>query len=209
MASKKTKKTTAVKVARAPYIGLAALAALIAGLLHLTVVAAEHTSAIPEMLFFIALGVAQIFWAYWFYTTEKPRDTYIAGLIINGATLMVWFVSRMYQPPFGGDAEAFKQLDIIIATLQIAAIFISTYCVAMLVKQTERQKLWILALFVPLISGLFLFAGGVVTAAVFNLDTAAHLHEDSSVNDGSKDHHEGGSQNPEEETPHDDNTDDH
>lgn len=164
------------KAAVSPYVVIASLATLVAGILHVTLVASEHKDIALEMIFFISIGLAQILWAVWFYSSKRFKEAYFAGLVLNGAVLVVWLLSRTVEPPFGGDVEEFGQLDIIIALLQVIAIVASAYCVAVLSKPKDRKKQWMLAIIVPVISGMLLFAGGRVTAEVFDIDVSEHGH---------------------------------
>ncbi len=166
-----------------PYVLATSAATLIAGVLHFTYVAILHKDIPLEMTFFIAIGLAQIIWAVWFYKTKNIKTAYLIGLLINGSVTVVWLLSRLYEAPFGGEVEAFEALDVVIGVLQIVAIVLSAYCVVTLSKAKERSRHIAMALIVPIVGGLLLFTGGRVTALVFNLDTSEHGHENSSVID--------------------------
>ncbi len=166
-----------------PYVLIASLATLLAGVLHLTYVAAIHKDVVLEMLFFIAIGLAQILWAIWFYRAKDMRRAYLAGLVVNGSVLVVWLLSRLYEAPFGGEVEAFGTLDTVLAVLQAISLVLSAYCVVVLSKVNERRKYIVLAFLVPLISGILLFAGGRATAVLFNIETDDHSSESGIIVD--------------------------
>jgi len=154
---------------------------LIAGILHITYVAAIHTEVPLEMAFFIAIGIAQIVWAVWFYSTKQFLRAYQAGLLINGAVVVVWLISRFYQAPFGGEAEAIGLLDTVLGIMEATAVVISAYCMVVLSKKKERRNVALQALIIPLLGGLLLFGGGRAAAQIFNIENEEHGHGETTA----------------------------
>lgn len=64
-----------------------------AGLIHAGVVADHFAESRLFGQFFVALAIAQLAWVGWLARCPTPT-AYVAGVILNGAALLIWVLSR-------------------------------------------------------------------------------------------------------------------
>ncbi len=177
--SKKRPKVNKTKAKVTPMFLVAVSTALLAGILHATTTALSHKDVPFEMAFFIAIGLAQIIWAICFYKRKSSNLVYLSGLVINGSVFVVWLMSRLYAGPLGGPAEEFSVLGVTVGALELIAIMSSVAYQTSIYGKKDVRRRHLLAISVPILSGLLLFAGGKVTASVFNIDATEHAESHS------------------------------
>ena len=88
----------------------AAIASAGAGLIHFAVMPAHWLAWIPSGLFFAAVAVFQLMWAFLAWT--RPRPLLLAsGIAANAAAVALWVASRSVGLPFGPHAGTPEGVD--------------------------------------------------------------------------------------------------
>jgi uncharacterized membrane protein YidH (DUF202 family) len=102
----------------------AAIASAGAGLIHFAVMPAHWLDWIPSGLFFAAVAVFQLMWAFLAWT--RPRALLLAlGIVANAGSAALWVVSRTVGLPFGpqvGVPEAVEGAGICVLLLECYVI---------------------------------------------------------------------------------------
>ena len=107
-----------------PYIFIAASTTIIAGLLHTTIVAWQHSNIPPEFWFFVITGVAQILWGLNFFY-HRTSNMYFVGSVLNLGLTFFWLAVRTLPAPFADGPENIEVLGIVTALIQIVAFIAS------------------------------------------------------------------------------------
>ncbi|KUI33541.1 hypothetical protein AU195_00510 [Mycobacterium sp. IS-1496] len=103
---------------------LAALASLGAAVIHFAVVPAHWQEWPPAGLFFVAIAVFQLIWAF-VVLGLATTSVLAAGILLNVGAVALWAVSRTAGAPFGphaGDAELAQAADLCALLLQIYVV---------------------------------------------------------------------------------------
>ncbi|KUI31628.1 hypothetical protein AU196_10785 [Mycobacterium sp. IS-1742] len=103
---------------------LAALASLGAAVIHFAVVPAHWQEWPPAGLFFVALAVCQLIWAF-VVLGLATTPVLAGGILLNLGAVALWAVSRTAGAPFGphaGDAELVQAADLCALLLQIYVV---------------------------------------------------------------------------------------
>ncbi len=103
-----------------PYVFIASVTTIVAGVLHATTVAFEHVDIPPEFWFFIVSGVAQIIWGVnYFY--HRTSNMYFVGAVLNLGLTFFWLSVRLFPAPFSDVPETIGTLGIVTALVQLTA----------------------------------------------------------------------------------------
>ena len=103
-----------------PYVFIASITTIIAGILHATTVAFEHIDITPEFWFFIVSGIAQIAWGVnYFY--HRTSNMYFVGAVLNLGLTFFWLSARVFPAPFSDTPETIGTIGIVTALIQVVA----------------------------------------------------------------------------------------
>ena len=182
-------------ITKTTYGSIAGISSIIAGILHLTFVASQHRGIAPEWIFFIAIGIAQIAWALWFYKNQKELFHHI-GIYINGALLAMWIFTRVFPAPFLSSPEHVDALGLFIVFIELVAI------VSLVLWHNPTHSLgkflrkFAAALGISFATGLLLYGGSMLSAnTIFSsIEVVDHHgstpHEDENAHETSDDSEE-------------------
>lgn len=101
----------------------AALCMLGAGLMHLMIIPEQAEHAPAHAWFFAAAGVVQIAWAAVGWRRSRPAVD-LAGMVLAGSLIVLWFVTRLYPAPFSTHPEVVDGAGVISKVLE-AAVFVA------------------------------------------------------------------------------------
>lgn len=107
-----------------PFVLVAATATVLAGILHATTIAVEHSSVPPEFWFFIVAGLMQIVWGINFFYHRTP-NMYFVGSVLNLGLTFFWLAARLMPAPFVDNPETIEMIGVITAIIQIVAFIAS------------------------------------------------------------------------------------
>jgi len=128
-----------------PYVFIASVATIIAGVLHATVVAKAHISIPPEFIFFVVTGVLQIAWGVnYFY--HRTQNMYFAGAVLNLGLTFFWLTARVFPAPFADTPETIQMLGILTAFVQIIAFAASFWSLYRFHKATILSSIMLVVL---------------------------------------------------------------
>ncbi len=143
---------------------LLSFAALISGLLHVSIVAFQHIGILPEFIFFLVAGTIQIVWAFLFMR-KQDDPYYFYGLILHGGMAAMWMLTRIFPAPFVNAPEHIDALGISIFLLELLII------VALAIWHSKKEHVHLFTvkqfgtlLSIPIIAGSLLFVGAHVSA---------------------------------------------
>tara|TARA_B100000745_G_scaffold288234_1_gene225501 strand:+ start:1233 stop:1823 length:591 start_codon:yes stop_codon:yes gene_type:complete len=103
-----------------PYVFIASITTILAGILHATTVAFEHVDVPPEFWFFIVSGIAQIIWGVnYFY--HRTSNMYFVGAVLNLGLTFFWLSVRLFPAPFSDAPETIGTIGIVTALVQLVA----------------------------------------------------------------------------------------
>ncbi|KMO70795.1 hypothetical protein [Mycolicibacterium chlorophenolicum] len=116
--------TAATKTDSGLAVRLAALASLGAAVIHCAVVPTHWQEWIPAGLFFVAVALFQLVWAY-AVITRATTPVLVAGIMVNLGVVALWALTRTEGAPFGphaGVAEVVQAADLCAAVLEIYVV---------------------------------------------------------------------------------------
>ena len=116
--------TTAVKTDSRLAARLAALASLGASIIHFAVVPNHWQEWMPAGVFFVALALVQLIWA-WVVLARTTPPVLAGGIMLNVGAIALWALSRTAGAPFGphaGQAEVVQAADLCALLLQIYVV---------------------------------------------------------------------------------------
>jgi len=157
------------------YKNLAALSALVAGGLHVSLVSFGHLTAFPplEFVFFMSVGLAQILWAIFFY--KQPQAfSYYFGALLNGGVPIMWLFTRFYTAPFMGGPEHIDALGILVQSLSVLALLFSSFIWFKHAKKAGSHALVVILL--AIISGVLNYGAALSMEYVFPDREINHGH---------------------------------
>ena len=145
-----------------------------AGLLHAGLASRAHVSIPPEFLFFIVIGVAQMFVAWWMWCGSKVA--YVFGVLLHGSLTVMWILTRVLPAPFLSAPEHAGVLDVSIALMQVFAIFSIVRC-----AMFDRKRIFLLIMS-SLFAGIVMYGSAVgVAHYIFpDIDVSDHHHASKS-----------------------------
>ncbi len=152
------------------------ISSLVAGALHVFIIAEFHEAFPPERLFFILFGAFQVLFSFALMWRLKKR-TLLLGFALHGGLIALWALTRTFPAPFVNAPEAIEAIDII--TISFEAIIL--FGLAYLYKTIQISKTLIrtlgVVLIVSLASGASLYAFGVYGDDFFpELQEVEHGH---------------------------------
>lgn len=161
-------------------------AAILAGLLHTFVVAWMHWAILPEGLFFIFAGIAQIGWGVWYLIHLDRKKLYEIGLVLHGSLATMWVLTRIFRAPFAGGAEHVDALGVLLFLLELMVI-----SALIQKKKGVARKDFVsvqLALVYVFVSGVVLYAVSMLGEPLFpQYQGMAHSHGEAHIQ-GSMNH---------------------
>jgi len=118
-----------------PFVLLAALSTIVAGVLHATLVAFAHITVPPEFWFFLITGSLQIIWGLNFLYRRTP-NMYFVGAVLNLGLTFFWLFVRLFPAPFSDTPESIQLLGIVTAIIQLIAFAASFWALYRFHKTT-------------------------------------------------------------------------
>jgi hypothetical protein len=140
-----------------PFVVIASITTIIAGILHATTVAFEHAAIPPEFWFFIVLGVTQVVWGLNFFY-HRTSNMYFVGSVLNLGSTFFWLAVRIFPAPFSDVPEEIRWIGIITALIQVIAFAASFWALYRFHRTT------VLSIVSLLVLSSFLAGLGYVTA---------------------------------------------
>lgn len=119
---------------RALYYATAATTA-IAGILHLIFASNIISFSIPNGIFFIVAGIAQLFWVLPMIK-RWGRIWYYIGITGTAILIIMWAITRMPGNPITGRGGPLNEIGIAIQVFQIAFVVITAIII---VKERGRH----------------------------------------------------------------------
>lgn len=184
---------------------------LIAGFLHMTLVAMQHWTPFPplESGFFVVIGIVQIILGYQFL--KKPSvETYRASLFVNGGIASLYLLLRYIPVPFVGEPEAHELLGITITFIEAIAIATSIRWLLVHAEHGRDRTLPLTAscaLIAIILGGLGYYGGAQSMALLMSDRRVEHHHGSHHPHHEGDDHH--AESVPHQEEPHDENEIEH
>lgn len=160
-------------------IWIASISAAIAGIIHLFPSALTHITPFPplETVFFIALGISQLIWAFEFQKKDNEKK-YRIGLLINGGAAILWILTRTLVAPFSTAPEHIGILDTSVLILELITI-ISLMAWHQAIKKNIAYVVTS-SLLTALISGFLFYGGARSLEIVFPERESSHGHSENS-----------------------------
>tara|TARA_B100000508_G_scaffold36168_3_gene28005 strand:- start:3844 stop:4467 length:624 start_codon:yes stop_codon:yes gene_type:complete len=103
-----------------PYVLIASITTIMAGILHAGPVAAEHASIPPEFWFLFLSGILQIAWGINYFYHRTP-NMYFVGAVLNLGLTFFWLSVRLFPAPFSTAPEGVEMIGVVTAFIQIVA----------------------------------------------------------------------------------------
>ncbi|MCA1812622.1 MAG: hypothetical protein LC624_01570 [Halobacteriales archaeon] len=142
---------------------LAVSGGLIAGMLHLALVAQRGGLRDAHGIVFLALGLAQLGWAG-LWLVERSRAGWLLGLALAGGSIALWLVTRVARAPFGDGAEAIDAAGLV-SKLAEAMIIAGLLLHEHEERRGVRRALpWVAG---ALALGMVTYAGGIAAESMF------------------------------------------
>ena len=197
-----------------PFVLLASVATIIAGILHATIVAYDHAGIPPEFWFFVVTGVMQIAWGINFFY-HRTSNMYFVGSVLNLGLTFFWLSARLLPAPFADAPESIEVLGIVTAIIQIVA-FGATFWALYRFHRTTITSVFLLVLLSVVLGGIG-YASAKVSEGLLlqmwpEIEEAAHGHGEETEDDHDDDEEEPDDHDDEEsddsadEADHDDTT---
>jgi len=97
-----------------------------AGTLHFVLAPTHMAEARAQGLFFLVLATVQVVLGLLVLRHLSGRVCY-AGILVSGASLMLWVITRFTPPPFGDEIDSLDILAITTKVLETATLLLFVY----------------------------------------------------------------------------------
>lgn len=152
------------------------ISSLVAGALHIFIVADLHRAFPPERLFFIIFGIFQVVFSFALIWRLK-KGILLFGFALHGGLIALWVLTRVAPAPFVNYPESIEAIDIVTISFEIIILL----GLAGLYKATQISRALIRTVVAVLIlsvaSGASLYAFGMYADDFFpELQEIEHSH---------------------------------
>ena len=194
---------------------IAGYSSVIAGALHLSIVALLHWSPFPplEGIFFIVCGLMQIIVGTTFLS-HPTLSLYHKGLLLNGGMATLYVLMQFLPVPFMGEPETLELLGVAVMTIEVIAVGASLYWILTHDEHSKRHTLtmaFLMALVITVFSGFGMYGGAQSMASMLPNRHIQHSHDSTHPHMNSSSHasHSGSTLSKPMNDVHGDDSDEH
>ncbi|MEM8963191.1 MAG: MbnH family di-heme enzyme [Acidobacteriota bacterium] len=154
-------------------LGVAAVAMVIAGIVHLVIAPTHFSHSAAHGLFFGLLGVPQILWAVALLamvvvmakSDDQPSKWmtgfHYSGLMLSGGAVVLWLLTQWVQTPFATSPEPIDTPTVVSKLAELIA------AIALLVPHFRQSRRFATGIVTTCVMGVVMWSGGLAAESRF------------------------------------------